>query len=122
MCWRRCWYGWGGSRLLAMASLAAGQRTALASPRRDQDGTVFHPPTGWTVFHLLSTPGTCEPFNPQPTDEINRGRPHTTDETLTAPSAHTPLVVLPRCTKCTNLLITLLQKLIILVMKNKYNF
>ena len=44
--------------------LAAGQRAAaaLASPRPRLDGG---PPTdrGWTVFHLPSTLGGCEPFD-----------------------------------------------------------
>jgi len=43
---RSCWYGWGGSRSLSMASprrLAAGRQAALASPRHG--GTA----RGWTV-------------------------------------------------------------------------
>jgi len=73
--------------------LEGGQRAALASPRRDQGWTGSHPPTGWTVFHLPSTLGGCEPFDSQPMAEIKRGRPRA-NGTLTGPSAQTPVVVL----------------------------
>ena len=61
--------------------LAADQRAALASPRRDQ---------GWTVIHLPSTLGGCGPFDSQPMVEIKRGRPNT-NGTLTALSTQIAL-------------------------------
>jgi len=53
-------------RLAAHRRLALPRWAGLSSPPPHQ---------GWTVFHLPSTPGTCEPFNPKPTAEIERGRP-----------------------------------------------
>jgi len=60
---RSCWYGWGGSRALSMASLAASKLAGrrrwppLATAARPGADGVSPTDQGWTVFHLPSTPG-----------------------------------------------------------------
>jgi len=59
-------------------------------------GRCFIPRPGWTVFHLPSTLGGCDPFDSQPMAEIKRGRP-SANGTLTGPSAQTPCRRPGRC-------------------------
>ena len=67
--------------LLGVARLSAplhGTCPLRLSASQLAGGRRWHPPRhdqGWTVFHLPSTPGTCEPFNPQPTVQIKQGDP-----------------------------------------------
>ena len=75
--------GWGGSRLPAMAFLAASASPSmpaggagLASPRPKLDG-VSSTDRGWTVFHLPSTHDGCEPFDSKLIAEIKQGDPST---------------------------------------------
>ena len=89
---RSCWYGWGGSRSLSMASprrLAAGRQAALASPRHGgtaRGWTVSRPPTRGGRYFIYRPPRVCKPFNLQSTAEIKQGRP-SPGGTLTGPSA-----------------------------------
>ena len=59
---RSCWYGWGGSRSLSMASprrLAAGRQAALASPRHGgtaRGWTVSRPPTRGGRYFIYRPP------------------------------------------------------------------